>query len=625
MGLLSLWTLALALSSASAIHLTVNQGRGNASSPLLYGLMFEDINHSGDGTLYGQLLQNNGFQGTNPGLTAWSPVGSARISQDTLSPLSSAIVSTLSIRASGSGTVGASNAGYSGIRVIKDTYSNYFWVKGKYTGSVTVSIVGSDGTVYGSTSVSISSSSSTFTYYETTIKANGASGGGNSWHFTFDAAKATDGGLNLGLPQLFPTTFKQRYNGLNAEVGNAVNNIGGSFLRMPGGNNIEGTSNADRWVWNHTIGPVQNRPGRQGDWGYPNTDGLGLVEFLLWCQDMNLTPILAIWDGLTVGGGSTYGRALKPYVQDVLNELEYLMGDTDTYWGALRASYGHPDPFDIPFVEIGNEDFLNNGLPTYQERFNMFYDAIHAAYPNITIIASTSAAAETGCSKNCGISVPAGVIQDVHQYLPPDAFVTNFNFFDNWPRNQPLFVGEYASTTDNTGARYQYPTMQGSVSEAVYMIGLERNSDVVKMACYAPMLEHAGLQQWTPDLIGFDAAHGVTRSTSYFVQQMFASNRGDTILPVRADAPFGPVYWVASSAGSRTIAKLANYGAAAQMVTVAVAGKTTASVTQISGQAAESNTPGRENVVSHTWDISGRNGVFEISLPAWSVSVLVAR
>lgn len=206
--------------------------------------------------------------------------------------------------------------------VTADQYQNYFWVKGNYDGNISVSLVGSEGTVYGSTGVPVNSNSTQFSYYETSFSAVAASSGNNSWHFTFDATKATDGVLNLGLPQLFPPTFNNRKNGLNAEVANVLNDAKGSFLRFPGGNNLEGSSIADRWIWNNTIGLVQDRPGRQGNWGYPNTDAIGLVEYLFWCQDMGLTPLLALWDGLTVGGGTTSGEALEPFVQDALNELE---------------------------------------------------------------------------------------------------------------------------------------------------------------------------------------------------------------------------------------------------------------------------------------------------------------
>lgn len=216
--------------------------------------MRQDINNSGDGVLHGQLLKNNGFQGEDPGLAGWGSVGEATVSQDTDNPLTTAIVSTLAITSNSSGTVGASNSGYNGIRgkqsllccrifhlilpVTADTFSNYFWVKGAYSGNITVSLVSNDSTVWGSTVVIVNSNSSAFSYYETTITATTATSGNNSWHFTFDADTATDGGLNLGLPQLFPTTFHDRVNGLNAEVANVLNDMGGSFLRFPGGNNL---------------------------------------------------------------------------------------------------------------------------------------------------------------------------------------------------------------------------------------------------------------------------------------------------------------------------------------------------------------------------------------------------
>lgn len=302
------------------------------------------------------------------------------------------------------------------------------------------------------------------------------------------------------------------------------------------------------------------------------------------------------------------------------------MGDTSTTWGALRASHGYPDPFDISYVEIGNEDFLNDGLDTYQSRFNMFYDAIHAAYPNITFVATTSALAESGCSGDqCGIVLPEGVYQDVHQYLPPEQFVANFGFFDNVNRSQPIIVGEYGSTTFDNGSTTYFTTMQGSTSEAVYMIGMERNSDVVKMSCFAPVLEHFNLAQWSPDAVGYDAATGITRSTSWFVQQMFSANRGDTILPVESDTAFNPAFWVASSAGDRTIVKIANYGTEEQSMTILIEGKTASTLTQLSGSEFEQNLPGQENVYPVVSTVPGQNGSFSFSLPAWSVSVIVAQ
>lgn len=462
----------------------------------------------------------------------------------------------------------------------------------------------------------MASNATSFSYYETSIKTTAAADSANTWQFTFDAASAPDG-LNLGLPQLYPTTFANRSNGLQPQIGQAMDDIGGSFLRFPGGNNLEGSSFATRWKWNETIGPLQDRPGRQGDWSYPNTDALGLVEFFLWCHDMNLTPILALWSGLTLGGGAIEPADIGPYVQDALDELEYLMGDESTTWGALRIAHGYPDPFTVEYVEIGNEEFLNNGGDTYQGRFDAFYEAIKQAYPNMNIISASSA--ENGFK----VDIQKGTYTDLHYYLSPTAFTEAFNQFDNYDRDYPIFVGEYGSTSDDNGATQYFTTMQSSTGEAVYMIGMERNSDVVKMACFAPVLERYEDAQWHPNLFGFDAENGVTRSTSYFVQQLFASNRGDTVLPVDSDTAFGPVYWVASSAGNTTFVKLANYNDAKETVTIVIADTAEAKLTQLSGNATASNTPGKEIIKPVVSQLTG-SGTYKITLPAWSVSVLAA-
>lgn len=400
------------------------------------------------------------------------------------------------------------------------------------------------------------------------------------------------------------------------EVANAINAIGGSFLRFPGGNNLEGNSTADRWLWNATIGPVEDRPGRQGDWGYPNTDALGLLEFMYWMQDMHLEPLLAIWDGHSLDGEVIVGDALQPYVQEVMDELEYLMGDASTPNGAKRAADGQPDPFTIRYIEVGNEDFLSGGSDTYQERFMAYYNAIHAAYPDITFVSSTGPG---------GLNpVPAQTWQDVHEYLSPDAYVAAFSQFDNADRAQPLIVGEFGSTQGNDGSPTYWEYMQASCGEAVFMIGIERNSDVVKMASFAPMLEHFDRAEWSPDMFGYDAENGVTRSTSYFVQQMFASNRGDTIVPVTADGGYGPVYWVASTAGSTVYVKMANYGAPEQAVSISVPGKAFASLTMLTGDGTQSNFPGQEVVVPTMSTVTADNGLFSITLPQWAVAVLKA-
>lgn len=224
------------------------------------------------------------------------------------------------------------------------------------------------------------------------------------------------------------------------------------------------------------------------------TDCTGLMEYLQWCIDMEMEPLLAVWSGLSFNGGKVVqGDALNPYVQDILDELEFLLGDSNTHYGALRAKYGRREPYVINYIEVGNEDNLSGGCASYKSRFMDIYDAIHTAHPHITIIAST---AQANCLPE---PLPQGVYTDTHHYLTPDQFVKNFNEWDNVPRvdGHGVLVGEYASTTQNNGQQTYWSNMQGSCGEAVYMIGMERNSDLVKMASFAPLLEHFDMAQWS--------------------------------------------------------------------------------------------------------------------------------
>ncbi|KAJ6014800.1 Arabinosidase A [Penicillium herquei] len=607
--------------TAQGISLQVDKSGGNASSPLMYGFMFEDINHSGDGGIYGQMLRNNGLQGTTPDLTAWGAVGDATIAIDYDSPLTTAIPHTLRLDvASGTtGTVGVTNAGYWGIPVDGSEHQTYFWIKGDVSGDITASLVGNGtGTVYGSTSIPVSSTSDNFTYVDASLSTTKAPDGDVYFELSLDGAEVAGSSLYFGLVQLFPTTYKDRYNGLQPRIANVLEAVEASFLRFPGGNNLEGESLDNRWKWNETIGPVQDRPGREGTWSYYNTDGLGLDEYLYWCEDMGLSPLLAIWAGfaLEAGAGTPLtGDALTPYVDDVLNELEYILGDSSTTYGAIRAANGRAEPWDVTIVEIGNEDNLGGGCASYAERFTAFYDAINEKYPDLTLIASTN---DASCLPS---PMPSGAMVDYHDYNTPDGLVGQFNYFDNIDRSNSYLVGEYAQNG------VQYPIMQGAVGEAVFMMGMERNSDLIKMASYAPLLQLVNSTQWTPNLIPFtQSPDNVVETTSYYVQQMFSVNRGDTIKEVTSDSAFGPVYWVASSASeSSYFVKLANYGSDTQDLSVSIDGLTTAKLTVVGDDDPDAaNTPDESLVVPLESTLSSSNGTFTFTLPAWSVAVLAA-
>lgn len=426
-------------------------------------------------------------------MAAYTRVGHVDISRDSSKPVSKAIHSSIkvSVPKDTTGYVGFANTGYKGVPVMKATYNTSFWMVGDYSGTVKVQLVGSHSdTVYAEHKLTVESTESEFKQFQAVFDSSTAPNGDNEWRLLFDGSKVAGSSLNFGYIQLFPPTYHERPNGLRDDLATPLGEMGPSFLRFPGGNNIEGLQVDSRWKWNTTIGPLVDRPGRQSDWGYPNTDALGLDEYMGWCEDMNMTALLGVWAGKSYGDILS-GTDLKPYVDDIMNELEYLVGDSSTKHGKMRAENGREKPWKIDYVEIGNEDDLTGGCDTYPDRFNQIYKAIHDKYPHITLVASNI---DYSCLPS---PLPDGVIIDKHLYRKPDEFVKLFNDFDNQPRDQPIMVGEYAcrNTTSADGTWWSF--MQGSCSEAVYMIGMERNSDIVKMTAYAPLLQHFKMSTWS--------------------------------------------------------------------------------------------------------------------------------
>lgn len=365
---------------------------------------------------------------------------------------------------------------------------------------------------------------------------------------------------------------------------------------------------------------------------YENTDGLGLIEYMWWCQDLGMEPILAVWSGLYLDGTLISNDSLEAYVQDSLNELEFLMGSTSTTYGALRARLGYPDPFPINYVEVGNEDNLNNGSATYSAyRFPDFYYAIKSAYPNITVIASTVQVDPWPA---------AGAAGDYHQYTRPDQFVSQFNFFDNFTSEHPTLIGEYANIQPNIPAggganfsvpRSPWPFWIGSVAEAVFLLGAERNADKIIGASYAPTLQNLNSYEWAPDLISFtaDPAQDVL-STSWHMISLLSGTRIAETLPVVRGEVFGPAYYVAGVGGSgERILKTAVYNSSDEVaVGVAFEGVgqgATASLTVLTAPDPYSYNSVGSDVVSssNTTITAGAGGVFSFSLPNLSVSVLV--
>lgn len=324
-----------------------------------------------------------------------------------------------------------------------NTYTGSFYSLGTYLGNFTASLV-SDITNETLASVTIPSSSvaNTWTYHTYELQPTvDAANSNNSFLLTYEGASGEV--LNFDLISLFPPTYKGTPNGNRQDLMEALAGLNAKYFRIPGGNNLEGESAGLQWNWTETILNLTDRPGRPGDWGYTNTDGLGLIEYLLWCQDLELEPVLAVFAGYWLDKTAATEEEEQQYVDSALNELEFLMGDSSTTWGALRISLGYTDPFVIKFVEVGNEDGLSTtGLETYQSyRLKLFYDAITAKYPDILVFSSNTD------------YVYESSAQDYHDYTRPDYFVGQFDYFDNLANSSghPIMVGEFAVVQNNTG------------------------------------------------------------------------------------------------------------------------------------------------------------------------------
>lgn len=385
----------------------------------------------------------------------------------------------------------------------------------------------------------------------------------NSFAITMDAEQVRGQTFYFSLVSLFPETFKNRPNGLRKDLAEAYADMRPKFLRFPGGNNLEGMSRFTRWKWRDTVGPLRDRPGRQGNWNYYNTDGLGLVEYLQWAEDMGAQVILGLYAGYSLDvfglqGTSVPEEGMGEVLQEALDELEYCMGDAEmTPMGKLRASHGHPEPFNIRFVEIGNEDWFSD---TYPYRWEYMSKGLKAAYPNLTIISSTF-------NENAGykIKLEPGQVWDTHHYEQPHYFLDNFNFYDNWQvttnnTGVGVFLGEFSvfevdtpsgsvNWSDTAGPTHVfYPRLLSAIAESVYALGGERNPGTVWFSSYAPSLQNLNWFNWTPNMITFTAKHSETvRSASYWWQWLFARYRGDeTLKVVNTKGDFKPLYWAAS-------------------------------------------------------------------------------
>ncbi|HVW20403.1 MAG TPA: alpha-L-arabinofuranosidase C-terminal domain-containing protein [Opitutaceae bacterium] len=511
------------------LHIDAHQVAGRVS-PLLYGLMTEEINYSYDGGLYAELVRNRTFQDNPQAPEHWSLVqeggSQGAMALDRNQPLNAALPVSLRLDAAVAGAgrrVGIANDGFWGIPAKPDTtYRASFYAKASpgFAGTLTVSIESDEGGIVRARA-EVASVGPAWKHYTVALTTGSiAPSAANRLVIATDRP----GTVWFDLVSLFPPTWNNRPNGNRVDLMQLLSDLHPAFLRFPGGNYVEGRTIDTRFDWKRTLGDLAERPGHLDDaWHYRSSDGMGLLEFLEWCEDLHMQPVLAVFAGLTLDRQAppvAPGPDLQPFVQDALDEIEYITGGASTKWGSRRAEDGHPSPFPLNFVEIGNEDQFDRKPGSYDARFTQFFDAIKAKYPNLNLIATAK------------VTTRQPDVQDDHYYRSAAQMESDTHHYDGTNRaGKKIFVGEWA-----TREGVPTPNLGAALGDAAWLTGLERDSDIVIMSCYAPLFVNVnpGGMQWRTDLIGYDALRSYG-SPSYYVQKMFNLHHGDQIVAARAD------------------------------------------------------------------------------------------
>jgi len=456
-------------------------------SPHLYGIFFEEINWAGDGGLYAEMVRNRGF---TEGAEHWrAPQGVLKVANKR---------ATIDTRE----RVRLENEGFAGMGVRKGL-DYRLKVRLRGTGSATVSAYLSDGSKPISSTHSIGVSEN---WQENSIVLKGTATSGKG-RLVLDIPAGSH--LELEWVSLFPGDAVSGI--FRRDLFEALKKLKPAFVRFPGGCWVEGDTMATAYRWKKTIGPPRSRSAVYNLWNYQSTNGLGYHEYLQLCRDLNATPLFVANCGMSHREVVPMEK-MDEYVQDVLDAIEYANGPVTTKWGALRAQNGSAKPFNLKYLEIGNE----NGGPAYEERYGLIYRAIKKQYPEITTIANVWG----GYPQKSPIEV-----LDEHYYSDPGFFLEQSNRYDTYDRKGPkIYVGEYAVTQG-----VQNGNLHGALAEGAFMLGMERNSDVVTMASYAPLFAHPAGKAWNPDLIYFDGLN-VVETPSFHVQALFAQNRPGIVL-----------------------------------------------------------------------------------------------
>lgn len=510
-------------------------------SPDMYGVFFEDINFGADGGLYAELIKNRSFDFPHP-LVGWVPFGDVKILSDRPAFDRNPNYARLKLEKGSLTGSGLDNEGFTGIAFRKGAeYRLTFHARVIGGGSAKMQF---ECVTYRSENPDITEveiRGGEWTKYTVTITPS------------FTDAKSrlrmrliSDGTtVDVDHVSLFPAdTWNGRENGMRRDLVQALYDLNPGVFRFPGGCIVEGTILETRYQWKNSIGPVENRPVNINRWNYTfrhkffpdyfQSYGLGFFEYFVLSEDLGAEalPVLSCGIACQYETGELVALGdLQPYIDDALDLIEFANGAPSTTWGKVRAEMGHPEPFNLKYIGIGNEQWGE----VYPERLERFTRAIREKYPEIQIVGSSGPSADGQQfdylwpeMKRIGVD-----LVDEHYYKSPEWFLANAGRYDGYDRRGPkVFAGEYAAHDSRRG---NANTFYAALSEAAFMTGLERNADVVRLATYAPLFAHIDAHQWGPDLIWFDNLN-VLRTPSYYVQKLYGRNPGTHVIRITGDS-----------------------------------------------------------------------------------------
>lgn len=578
------------LAAQQPLNFTVKAGEVKTPvSPNMWGIFFEDINLSADGGIYAELVKNRSFEFSSP-LMGWS------IPKDAVSNGQILVVNRKEDHPSNPRfariTMPATrnfeivNEGFRGMGIKAGEQYNFSVYARQHEGSavkLTVTLLDEAGKAIGSTT--ITPEGSNWQQYKASFTA-GATVPKGKLKVAFDG----NGVIDVDMISLFPQhTWKERSNGLRADLVQLLADLHPGFLRFPGGCIVEGRELTNRYQWKKTVGDVNDREVIMNRWNnefahratpdYFQSFGLGFFEYFQLAEDIGASPLPILNCGMACQFNSAEVVAvneLDPYIQDALDLVEFANGDASTKWGALRAKMGHPAPFNLKMMGVGNEQWG----PQYVERYTLFARAIKSKYPDIKLVNSVGPGPDGDkfTFLNDTLRKLNADILDEHYYSSPEWFLGNAARYDTYDRKGPkIFAGEYAAHSKAVGNGDNKNSWECALAEAAFMTGLERNTDVVVMASYAPLLAHIDGWQWTPDLIWFDnlRAYG---TPNYYVQKLYANHKGTAVVPILKENEVisgqDSVYasTVVDNATGELVIKLVNAAATPKPVAVAVQG-----------------------------------------------------